>query len=883
MRVSRWGWAFALVVVISLVASTVGLAGELPASPEPLEEVSLTPQALPAGVQKIPEGIRPGIYYLNYGSTVLDPAQYPVDGSVRFFQWSELEIGDGVYNWGLLDRFLDRMHNAGLGAGIFISTYDGKCCGDIRAMPDYAIDLGNTVIEAGDTIDYYAGGQNGDFDRGDRGWTTEGNAVINDENPYGGSGYSARLGGTPNTTDRVYHWNVRLPVEVPTAQLSFRWYMTTTETSGVHDQLSVEIRDGAGNLLGTVYTLDNTAITSTWSSPVTIDMRPYRGNTIQVHFKLVNDAANPTTFYIDEVGLEVSHLIPKYHSDGYKNAYKRFIRALGARYKDDPRVDLIAIGTGVWGENQPVENQYDSVIEASGLTGDVWVQFVQEITLEYAKAFSASPNPPYQPLKPLFLQYAPSYKSIQEKQQTTDYAASVGVGLSFNGLTDDANGTVRGQLASYPGAGKYEPIIKWNQTVPIAWESYDYMLCDRARALWAIYNGLDKHADFYRLEQSVVTDPAFEDILQWARQYMGKTRENTPSVWVALREHRTPWKPCWTSPETGPYPQLGNYSFWLYQRDDIPGGRTVPETNDSSVTGLGACGGSYATDFYGPNYPCYSNPYNPALGNPNTLPEAYVIRRTDQATGNPYMWFDVDDGYLRGGQSHVQITVKYVDLGTDTFNITYDSVTGPKETEVITKTNTGQLKEVVFDLEDARFDNQLKPAGWTGDGMDFRINSRGDGDEWIHFVDVVNLGTLPTPTPTPTPSVGDLHVRAFGDLNGDYLYNDGEPLLSGAVLTIIDSSGTFSETQTSDADGWARYLGLEPGSYTLREDQAPEGWQWIAPAMPVQIFAGQVMTYSFPHQEATPTPTPTATPSPTPTATPTPPQRYMYLPMMMRW
>ena len=133
MRRRRLVWILLIALMITSLISTVTLAlGQaigFPIASDPSD-------TRPTGVRKIPEGIRPGFYYLNYGSVVLDPAVYPVDGSVRFFQWSELEIDDGVYNWGVLDRFLERMSNAGLAAGIFISTHDGRCCGDIRAMPD---------------------------------------------------------------------------------------------------------------------------------------------------------------------------------------------------------------------------------------------------------------------------------------------------------------------------------------------------------------------------------------------------------------------------------------------------------------------------------------------------------------------------------------------------------------------------------------------------------------------------------------------------------------------------------------------------------------------------------------------------------------------------
>ena len=78
--------------------------------------------------------------------------------------------------------------------------------------------------------------------------------------------------------------------------------------------------------------------------------------------------------------------------------------------------------------------------------------------------------------------------------------------------------------------------------------------------------------------QPTVNVPIFD----WARRYVGKTTQDTPSVWVVMREHRNPTlSNCrgdgafyylhsaagsYTIPNgTGStWPELGNYTFWLY-------------------------------------------------------------------------------------------------------------------------------------------------------------------------------------------------------------------------------------------------------------------------------------------------------------------------------
>ena len=135
----------------------------------------------------------------------------------------------------------------------------------------------------------------------------------------------------------------------------------------------------------------------------------------------------------------------------------------------------------------------------------------------------------------------------------------------------------------------------------------------------------------------------------------------------------------------------------LVQRDDVTGGRSVPETNDPGAdsiqsglayAGLGNCSGKEVASIYPSPYPCNKTPYNPDLpaleGRNPAAPydpypwtgngqEAWVVRRTDQQTGNPYMFFDIDDDYIDGSQVyHVKITVEYFDIGTDKFSLVYD-------------------------------------------------------------------------------------------------------------------------------------------------------------------------------------------------------------------
>ncbi|MGQ9585540.1 MAG: DNRLRE domain-containing protein, partial [Anaerolineae bacterium] len=386
-------------------------------------------------------------------------------------------------------------------------------------------------------------------------------------------------------------------------------------------------------------------------------------------------------------------VIPKYWSETYLTKHGNWIQAIGERYDADPRVAWVEVSTGMYGETMPAENQYDACLQAAGLTGDLWVQTVNRIVDQYRAAF---------PTKPLLLQMAPFFLTNHERKAFTDYAASLGVGMKHNGLRPDADALENADpLSSYYRTLQHDPMIVHGDHVPVGWETYGMMLPGRYGRLWGILNALDKHSDYIVADNYITQEPAGYPYLEFANRYLGRTLEDTPSVWVALRE---------TLPQYTWYPERGNFNFWLYQVDQVPGGTTVPEWQVSSE------------------------------------PEGYYTRRTDQATGNPYMYFDVDDRYLYGGQNTVTVTVTYYDSGYDTWELQYDALGNDyKSAGVVTKGNTGQWKKQVWVLTDAEFANG-QTGGGTHVGSDFRIGCRGDGDDYFHMVDVAKISTNGAPT-----------------------------------------------------------------------------------------------------------------------------------------
>jgi len=570
------------------------------------------------------------------------------------------------------------------------------------------------------------------------------------------------------------------------------------------------------------------------------------------------------------------HTIPDYWNEEFQSEFHKLILEFGRKYNDDPRVEWVEISTGRDGENQPFSEgpknpdgtrQMDECLFAMG-HGDDWVDVVNEIMGYYREAF---------PDKPLMTQHYPMFYRDRERRLIANAAAEIGVGFKGDGLMADRDKmTCRNSVDCREGwDGRYndkylayleDPIIGYSRTLPIGFESYRYYMPQDVLIYWSMLSGLDSHADYLVLAEDVFKDSAGNPdtavwpILRFANAHAGRTPYNTPSVWAALRESGYTW-----------YPKKGNYSFYLYQNDSVPGGRT------KALTYRPAGSGEYQIQ----------NTAQVEAGQTwlgNTW-ESWITRRTDQSSGNPYMYFDVDDRYLFGATGVVSMSVAYFDRGTDTWSLDYDGANGALMTRVIKKTNTNTWKTQPFWLTQARMANGL-------DGRsDFRINSNDDGpDEVIHFVQLQHLGSSPasptpsptlsptasptaTPTPTPTdtptitrtptqtstptvtftpthtptptltatpsitptetptptetvtpaptatatPAVGRIIGHVWDDANGDGLRDEGERGLAGARVTLVRRGVQDGLMQISGPDGAYEFANLQPGIYILSE------------------------------------------------------------------
>ena len=128
------------------------------------------------------------------------------------------------------------------------------------------------------------------------------------------------------------------------------------------------------------------------------------------------------------------------------------------------------------------------------------------------------------------------------------------------------------------------------------------------------------------------------------------------------------------------------------------------------------------------------------------------------------------------------------------------------------------------------------------------------------------IPSAPSPTPTATPTTyqpqGALCVLVYNDLNGSKSREFGEPLLTGAVITVKNSLGVVVGTWTTDGTEPYCFLQLPVGNYMVTE-QNPPGYVSTTPdIITVPILAGYVTPVQFGDQMTViPTSTPTVTPT----------------------
>ena len=178
--------------------------------------------------------------------------------------------------------------------------------------------------------------------------------------------------------------------------------------------------------------------------------------------------------------------------------------------------------------------------------------------------------------------------------------------------------------------------------------------------------GLSAHPYMFDLQYQNIRDTYLAEkrtgfpILDFCRGHLGRTVQDTPDVWTVLRETEH-YDVYWQGSDgvLNQYGHHGDFQYWLYRRDDYPNSRTVALFASKAPRELPS--------------QARSHPYG-----------WQSTRRTDEATGNTYMSFNIDDGYPQAGQipqaaggaTHRSITATFVNRGSDSLSLEYRDYAG---------------------------------------------------------------------------------------------------------------------------------------------------------------------------------------------------------------
>jgi hypothetical protein len=147
--------------------------------------------------------------------------------------------------------------------------------------------------------------QNTGFESGTSNWTATSGVITNGTGEAAHTGsYKAWLDGYGSATTDTVSQTVSIPASTTTATFSFWLHIDTAETttSIVYDTLTVQLQNSSGGVLTTLATYSNLNKNSGYVQK-TFDVSAYKGQTVKVYFKGVEDSQDQTSFVIDDVSL----------------------------------------------------------------------------------------------------------------------------------------------------------------------------------------------------------------------------------------------------------------------------------------------------------------------------------------------------------------------------------------------------------------------------------------------------------------------------------------------------------------------------------------------------------------------------------------------------
>jgi len=470
---------------------------------------------------------------------------------------------------------------------------------------------------------------------------------------------------------------------------------------------------------------------------------------------------------------------PPWEERYFRERYNALVAAFGREFNGNPDINFVLISPGLYGENVTTGAgggcQKPATPPPSGPTHDCgWASecrfdydaarfgnwLVQEDILgKYRQAF---------PTKPLIVVNSAPTARLELTQRALQLSPPIGIkynGVDYDFPEDNCYPNDRWRVISY----------YWNQVdiqglEGILGGEHAYPQSSSG-TYWALLSALSRRMTFIDLstsrsggnpshidrlsimEKEAMTIPKTREnsadyfpMWSFIEDHFGRNVTNTPSVWIVLRD---------TQYACG---EPGDWEFFLYRPEDIPG--QVLRYN---------VGQDRTAVVVTSQLPDVAK--NSLVGRSGTS----RVRRTDQASGNYYMYFKVDEKWPATNTTGFKIEITYLDKGNDSFKLEFKQG-GVLQSISVRKQNTNKFIREEFSLPNFSLKEYLPSSK-----ENFRINCLNDGDEYIHMVRVIPLNwqaplwdfsganTTPTPPNCPRGDLGNLNCDSNGLINGEDL------------------------------------------------------------------------------------------------------------------
>lgn len=252
-----------------------------------------------------------GVWEVKNGTTTPNPtvavAISPSSASVKTnatFQFSASVSGstNTAVNWTATKGSVDAagLYTAPASAGT--AKIRATSVADTTKFSEASVTITEPVSQAGELI------LNGAFEQGATAWN--GNTACigawSSQPPFEGS-QSALLCGKGKKTTHNLSQTVNIPANATSATLSFYYRVQTSEIlkSRVFDTLALQVLSATGTVLATPFSVSNVNPTSGYVQKV-VDLSAYKGQTVKLNFKGVEDVSKQTSFSLDKVSLIVN-------------------------------------------------------------------------------------------------------------------------------------------------------------------------------------------------------------------------------------------------------------------------------------------------------------------------------------------------------------------------------------------------------------------------------------------------------------------------------------------------------------------------------------------------------------------------------------------------